>query len=321
MPSIELLSAGPDELERRHDELNTLLEELAERSEPAPALAAARGLVDFWMRKGHLADGRRHLDRLLAAGEVPADLRAAGLAGAGTLAFRQGDDEAARRLFEQSETIAREAGDDATLAAALGGLARVALRAGDCGRTRELALQALELASDERAQLGPRHMLAASARCEENFAGAEELYGETLMLARRLDLRAAEAGELLNLGYMALHLGDAERATELFGQSLELGAQLGDDYLLPYCLLGAGSAAALRGDHAEAARLVAAAKAAFDATDAAIDPGSADEFDAAVGEARDALGKEFETAWAEGAALTLAEAVARARRGGSVAPP
>jgi enoyl-CoA hydratase/carnithine racemase len=48
---------------------------------------------------------------------------------------------------------------------------------------------------------------------------------------------------------------------------------------------------------------------------------AADEFDAAVDEARDALGKEFETAWAEGAALTLAEAVARARRGGSVAPP
>ena len=311
---MELLSLGPDELERRRDELNAALDELVQRGKPEPALAAERGLVDFWMRKGHLDEGRHHLDRLLDAGEPPAHLRAAGLAGAGTLAFRQGDDEAAERLFEESARLARGAGDEAVLASALGGLSRVALRAGDPGRTRELALQALGLASDERAGLGARHMLAAAARGEADYTRAEELYGETLALARRLGLRGVEAGELLNLGYTALHLGRSEQAKERFRQSLELGAELEDDYVLPYCLLGSGSSAALGGEHAEAARLLAAAKAAFEATGAAIDPGSAEEFDVAVAQARSRLGAAFEDAWAEGSRLTLDEAVERARR-------
>jgi tetratricopeptide (TPR) repeat protein len=160
-------------------------------------------------------------------------------------------------------------------ARALGGLARVALRAGDTQRTRELALEALELSEDEAAQWSPRHLLAAVVRADGDYDRAEELYGETLALARRLELRLQEAAELLNLGYVALHRGDTELAVERFGQSLEIGAELDDDYLLPYCLLGAGSSALARGDHGEAARLLAAAKATFDRAGAAIDPRSA----------------------------------------------
>jgi len=313
MSSVELLSADPDELELRHDELNALLEGLAKRRETEPALAAASGLVDFWMRKGHLAEGRRHLDGLLAAGDAPAAARAAGLAAAATLAFRQGDDTAARRFYEESAEVARSADDDAVLAWALGGLSRVALRAGECARTRELALEALSLASDEGSGLGARHMLAAAARCEGDYRRAEELYGETLDLSRRLGARGVEAGELLNLGFVALHLDETERAVERFRQSLELATELNDDYLTPYCLLGAGASAAIRGDHAEAARLLSAAKAAFDATNAAIDPGSAEEFDSQVARARRELGEEFDAAWAEGRRLTVAEALARTR--------
>ena len=46
MSSVELLSADPDELERRHDELNALLEEsaaLARSSDDSAALALALG--------------------------------------------------------------------------------------------------------------------------------------------------------------------------------------------------------------------------------------------------------------------------------------
>jgi len=311
MSSVELLSADPDELERRHDELNALLEDLADRRETGPALAGSRGLVDFWMRKGHLAEGRRQLERLLAAGDAPPEARAAGLAAAGTLAFRQGDDDGAGRFYRESAEIARGAAADAVLAWALGGLSRVALRAGECARTRELALEALGLASDEASGLGARHMLAAAARCEGDYTRAEELYGETLELSRRLGARGVEAGELLNLGFMALHLDERERAIERFRESLELAAELDDDYLTPYCLLGAGASAAIRGDHAAAACLLAAAKAAFDATGAAIDPGSAEEFDSQVAQARRALGEAFDDAWAEGSHLTVAEALAR----------
>jgi tetratricopeptide (TPR) repeat protein len=306
---MELFSLPPDELERRHDELNAALDELVERDEPEMALGE-RGLIDFWMRKGHLDEGRRQLDRLLAAGDPPANLRAAGLYGAGVLAFRQGDEETARRLFEESEELARSSGDDAALAAALGGLSRVALRAGDPARTRELALEALELVEGEAAEYSPRHMLAAAARAKGDYVRAEELYGETLALSLRLGLRAAEAGELLNLGFVAARRGNAELARKRFRESLEIAAELEDEYLLPYCVIGAASSAFLRGDTDEGARLLAAAKAAFDRTGAAIDPGSAEEYEAMVAH----LGHDYEAAWAEGSQLSLDEAVARARR-------
>ena len=308
---MELFSLPPDELERRHEELKEALDGLVERGEPDAALEAQRALVDFWMRKGHLDEGRRQLDRLLAAGNPPDKLRAAGLAGAGMLAFRQGDDETARRSFEESAELAQ---DDSVLASALGGLSRVALRAGDAARTRELALQVLALAPEEGAELSPRHMLAAAARGEGDYARAEELYGETLALARRLGVRSFEAAELLNLGYVALHLDHAEQAAERFRQGLEIAAELDDDYLLPYCVLAAGTAAAIRGDYGESARLLAAAKAAFDRTGAAIDPGSSEEFEASVAEARRELGDRFDSAWSEGSAWGLDEAAERAMR-------
>jgi tetratricopeptide (TPR) repeat protein len=228
----------------------------------------------------------------------------------GFVAFQQGRDEEAQELFERGSELARESGDRQGLAQAIGGLARVALRAGDSQRTRELALQALELAEDEQSQWSPRHMLAAAARADGDYARAEELYDETLALARRLGLRLTEAAELLNLGYVALHLGKREPAIERWGQSLEIAAELGDEYLLPYCVMAAGSSALAHGDTEEGARLLAAAKAAFDRTGAAIDPGSAEEYEGAVA----SLGHDYEAAWAEGSELSLAEAVARARR-------
>jgi tetratricopeptide (TPR) repeat protein len=307
---MELFSLPPDELEQRHEELNAALDQLVERGEPEPALEAERALVNFWMRKGYLDEGRRHLERLLAAGDPPANLRAAGLAGTGVLAFRQGDDETALRLFEESAELARSSGDDEARALALNGLSRVALRAGDPARTRDLALQVLELVSGDAAEYSPRHMLAAAARAEGDYPRAEELYGDTLALSRRLGQRASEAGELLNLGYVASHLGKRELAIERFRESLEIAAELDDDYLLPYCVMGAASSALARGDPDEGARLLAAAKAAFDRRGAAIDPGSAEEYEAAVA----SLGHDYEAAWAEGSELSLAEAVARARR-------
>ena len=220
-------------------------------------------------------------------------------------AFRQGRDADAQELFE----CARGSGDPQLEAQALGGLARVALRAGDTQRTRDLALQALGLAEDEAGQWSPRHLLAAAARADGDYERAEELYGETLALARRLELRLHEAVELLNLGYVALHRGDKKLAIDRFHQSLEIGAELNDDYLLPYCLLGAASSALLRGDREEAVRLLAATTSAFDRAGAAIDPGSAEEYEETYAHV---IGLEAE--WAEGSRLSLDEAVARARR-------
>jgi hypothetical protein len=70
--------------------------------------------------------------------------------------------------------------------------------------------------------------------------------------------------------------------------------------VFPHSLMGMGSLALAGGDPERGTRLLAAAKAAFDASGFAIDPGSDEEFEQGVAEARSALGDRFEEVWAAG---------------------
>ena len=114
----------------------------------------------------------------------------------------------------------------------------------------------------------------------------------------------AAPDQLVAEGFVAFRQGRDEEAQKLFERSAELARESGNGQCWR------SRSAALRGERAEAARLLAAAKAAFDRAGASIDPGSAEEYE----EARAGLGDDFATEWAEGSELSLAEAVARARR-------
>ena len=92
----------------------------------APALATA--LADLLRITGRVGTGRRWLDRALEAATVDDPLRAVALYENGLLAFWQGADEESCSLHGQSLELARRRGDRTTVALALCGLARVALR-------------------------------------------------------------------------------------------------------------------------------------------------------------------------------------------------
>src|SRR5581483_6351244 len=116
-----------------------------------------------WLEEGRIDEGRRTLAELLdrAGEDAPAASRARALTTAGVLAFRAGDTDAATSAHLQALELARVAGDREAEARAHGGLARVALRAGDFNDTRRHAEAAVARAP---APPAPLHRLHAGKR-------------------------------------------------------------------------------------------------------------------------------------------------------------
>jgi tetratricopeptide (TPR) repeat protein len=313
-----LARSGPEtegwlsRLQERHGDLHDLVEQLLVE-DPATAAEVCAALWPFWWQRGHMREGRELLERAAAldAGD-PAPV----LKGLGTIAFRQGDLEAAERAFRERSEIVERGGSAADLANACADLARVALRRGDFGEVRRWAERGYEAAEgldDPAAIRQPLHMRAAAARMEGRYEEARELYLRSIELNERLGNEVNIAGENHNLFYVALHSGDREEARRRFQTASAWIFANNNAYLRPYAFLDAGVLALNDGDDARACRLVARAQQIFEETDSIPDPDDHVELDHAVATLRERLGDAFDQVWAEGHALSIDEAQALAR--------
>ena len=98
-------------LELEHDNLRAALGWALSAGRAADGLALAVDLRTFWDVRGHLAEGRRWLDRAVdAAAGAPAGLRATGTLFAGELAARQGDLEGAAQRYRAAAEAAEAGG-------------------------------------------------------------------------------------------------------------------------------------------------------------------------------------------------------------------
>ncbi len=302
------------ELDQAHDDDLAALDELAANGKQEQALQLATLLWRFWMDSGRLEQGRRRLEGLLeAAVDAPSGVRAHALYGAGTIAFRQGDNEVARSMHEQSLACAREAGEAVAEATAHGGLARCGLRDGDLDAAREHARAAERIyrdLGDEAALDGPLHLLAYADYVAGDDDRARTGFEQTLALNRRLGNGRNIARELTNLGSVETRAGNLDRAQALCEEAMQLAAETGSAYLIPYCVVNLGGVTCARGDYDRAARLLAAGKAMFDTAGAAIDPGTAIEYERHVERTRAALGPErYEKAAEAGRSLSGDDAI------------
>jgi DNA-binding CsgD family transcriptional regulator len=115
---------------------------------------------------------------------------------------------------------------------------------------------------------------------------------------------------------VALAQGDPEQAERDAREALATAAAVDAHVDTPAALECLAGLAGDAGSHREAARLYGAADAVRQTTGAARYKIYENAYRAAVGAVREALGhSEFESAWAEGAALSTLEAIAYARRG------
>ncbi len=298
-------------LEERHDGLRDLMERrLAADPQTASELAAT--LWPFWWQRGHMTEGRELLERAVT---IQGADQAQVLRGLGTIAFRQGDVEAAERAFLQRLELVEHDGTQAELAEAFTDLARIALRRGDFAEVRRYAERGHAVAEGlgPQAIRGPIHMRAAAARMEGRLDEARALYLESRALSEGLGNALGVAVEDHNLVYVALHSGDREEAGRRFRRSSEWIFANDNAYMRPYAFLDAGILALHDGDLERAGRLVACAQRIFEDTDSIPDPDDRVELDDAIVRLKNQLGDRFDAVWLDGRSVSLDEAQTLAR--------
>jgi tetratricopeptide (TPR) repeat protein len=189
------------------------------------------------LSRGHLSEGRRWLDAVLAPSAVPEDAvdvaatRAKALTVAGILANTQGDLTGARARLEEGLLLRRWSGDDAGVAECLEYLATVAQNEGDRATAIALIEDSLSLRrrlDDRRGAAGALHRLGSIERELGRYVRAIAVIEESVQTYRALGDRRECAHALNTLGKAVRDRGDYAHAAALHEESLALHRELGD---------------------------------------------------------------------------------------------
>jgi len=183
----------------------------------ASALELVGRVWRIWLSRAEIDEGSKAAAAALEApGASETSIwRTRALYADGVFAFRSGDTTRSRQRNDEALRIARETGDVKGECDALTGLARVALREGRYQDVVKLALEGRERArsSGEReAEAAPLHLHAAGVRLLQRYADAKDLYLESLELNRAMGRSGWVSMEQQNLGWVEIHLGDADQA-------------------------------------------------------------------------------------------------------------
>jgi DNA-binding CsgD family transcriptional regulator len=227
-------------------------------------------------------------------------------------------------LAYRGETGAARAAADAAVGAAaeLGGfeagvaycaLAIVALAAGDATTAQDAAEAACQHLS----------VLPAIAAAPRPLKADATLAGGDLVAARRWadDAVSTTTGMYLSMALtvharVAIAAGEPDQAERDAHDALARAAEIEAYMYVPDILECIGTLAAEAGSHREAARFFGAAEAIRQRMGAVRFKVWDTRYEASVAAQRDALGdKNFDAAWAEGAAMSTEEAIAYAQRG------
>ncbi|HEY2954655.1 MAG TPA: protein kinase [Candidatus Eisenbacteria bacterium] len=275
----------------------------------AKAVRLAGSLWRFWTIHGHYRLGRRALAEALQreGGAEPNVARARALYGAGYLALWQGEEAAARPLFEESLGISRACGDRQGEARALSGLGLAAKGRGDYEAARSLYEQSLALSrevDDKRGMAAVLNNLGALAWAQSDFAAAGPLYEEGCRYGREAGDGDLTVVTLTGVGWISLQLGDRQVARARLTECVRLVKELGAKLRGAFALEAVAALARSLGEVGRAARLYGAAQALREAIGSPPDR-SWGEAHAAIAEGiRHELGEEsFARRWASGRAL------------------
>ncbi|MGE0540311.1 MAG: tetratricopeptide repeat protein [Dehalococcoidia bacterium] len=219
----------------------------------------------------------------------------------------------AKPLLEEAVQIFQQVGDTSNLALAYDNLATVMLRWGNEAAALHYAQESerlFRLSGDDFARLRSWGSLPEVAELRGDYATARAQYEERLDGLRRLGDRYGEPYVLVNLGIVRARQGDLAEATALLVEALALSHQLGRVVALVNALEVMALVAATRGDPARAARTFGVAEAIRERRTLPR-PGTHQRlYEETVAGIRVALGEAaFATAWAEGRALSLDEAI------------
>jgi non-specific serine/threonine protein kinase len=274
-------------------------------------LRLVTALARLWCVRGHLAEGRRWLTRLLARADESAPARGEALTTLGLLGFMQGDRAAATAALGAVLHERHRFSPD-TVARALVWMAMTLLREGDGPGAKKFTAEARALARETGTSRSLYTALIFGDIVDRATGGA----------GRAADVQAAieltrSAGDLWLLGYALYGLGAGGLASGRFEQartsileSLQTRWSLADRLGIAKCLEALSRIAAQAGAYERAARLLGAAEALREQAGGALFFRDDADRELVVKVATAALGEAgCAAARATGRGLSLAEAV------------
>jgi len=251
-----------ERIEADLDNVRAALRHACEGEDVASGLRLASLLLNFWIIRGHIAEGRRWVERLLgrtgsSGGDVAPQDRARALHVAGRLAYIQGDNEQALALFEEGLDLSRRHGAIDGVLVGLNDVGAVVSRLGEYARARHLHEEGLALRRERGETRGVAQLLnnlATIAFSEGDYARGVALSEESLIVLRALNDRYSVAMVLSNLGQARLDMGDLAGASATSDEGLPLARELqSGDTIARFLALG-GSVSRQRGNHDQARR-------------------------------------------------------------------
>jgi predicted ATPase len=246
-----------DRLDVEHDNLRAALDRLDAAGETQLLQRLAGALWRYWYLRGHLSEGRRWLERAVAASDDATAPRAKALLGATVMTVNSPDRETATRRAEEALALHEALGDAWGAAYAtfmLGNLAADRRRA--CALYERSRRSFADLGDEHTELLVTRHLAFAHDELGEHER-ARALHEENLARARATGNERIAASSLGALADDALNEGGADQALTLLRESLELHHSAGDVLDTSADICRVANAAAQLGDVEAAARLLA----------------------------------------------------------------
>ncbi len=224
-----------------------------------------------------------------------------------------GNYERAARLLEEGQDLYQELGDTENAADIMRHRGRLAANQGDYPLASALLERALDLYRETGSKSGIAYtllQLGVVRRYQRDHPQAVDLLEKSLAIFRGLGRTEGVVHALNGLARILRLTGQHERALRLYVESLTLSRACGVKLAIQGCFYGMASVNASRGQPERAARLFAAAEVLRGGIGYALPAHDRDEYAGTVTAIRATMGDvAFATAWAEGRAMTLEQAI------------
>jgi tetratricopeptide (TPR) repeat protein len=232
-----------------------------------------------------------------------------------------GKDREAHALLKEAVSLFRESGKPYFHAISLVHLGNVSLGLGNPDEARNWLEQAYPLFKELGEEWGLSFVLnnlGEVARVTGDYEQAHTYYKESEALLRATGDKGDLARLIHTLGYIAKHEGDEDRAEAQFRESLTLFRKLGNKRGIAECIAGLASLRARQGNLQIATKMLSAAEALLSTSGAAWWPADRVEVESTRAILQAGLDQDvLWTAWQEGQAMTLDQAIAFVSNDGS----
>jgi predicted ATPase len=312
--TLEPAGGGSQQLSAEVDNIRGALRYALDAGQPDLGLRLASCIWRHWQSSEQLAEGRDWLEELLAHPRASAAARAAGLTALAGLAYWQADYDESWVRYEEALDVFRFLGDRLNEADTLFSMSVTANWRGEVEVGERLA----ETARSQFEELGSREGVGRALMAQgfsrfrrKEFASAQELYEESLVIARTSGDQPLAATLLLGIAAFVFHQGDLKRALSMLLEAVGEATELHNAHLTVWMLDFVAAFAASTAPE-EAVRLAGAVHSLREAAGGGMRPEALDVENARSAAARVLAPAQLNQAWAQGRELSLAEAVSQA---------